>query len=196
MLQQFIETYGYIAIFLGIMIEGEVALVIGGFSAYLGYLALPVVILAGFLGGFFCDHCYYFIGKWKGREFIEKRPLLKKRVLGVYKFIDKYHDRVIVLFRFAYGFRAIAPFTLGTCDVKLRRFTMLNIVGGLIWSTVWSLGGYFFGSALEIIFGRIKEYEMEAMLSIVLVSVVVWIFWKIKKNRVIKLVEGSNNIAT
>jgi membrane protein DedA with SNARE-associated domain len=188
MLQQFIVNYGYIAIFFALMIEGEIALIIGGFLAYLGYLSLPGVILVGFLGSVFCDHSYFFAGRWKENPSIEKRPKLKEKASWIYKLIEKYHDWVVVLFRFAYGFRAIVPFALGSCDVKLKRFSAFNLLGAILWSLVWGVGGYFFGSALEVIFGKIRSFEMEVIGVLVLVAIILWAIVTYRKNKLLKTI--------
>ena len=53
MFESFLAKYGYIAILLGTVFEGETIMIMGGFSAHRGYLdLLPWVILAGFVGNF------------------------------------------------------------------------------------------------------------------------------------------------
>jgi membrane protein DedA with SNARE-associated domain len=44
-LQSIIETYGYIAILVGTIVEGETILILGGFVAHRGYMVLWGVIL-------------------------------------------------------------------------------------------------------------------------------------------------------
>jgi len=53
MLESFFTKYGYIAILLGSVFEGETIMIMGGFSAHRGYLELlPWVVLSGFAGNF------------------------------------------------------------------------------------------------------------------------------------------------
>ena len=47
-LESIVDTYGYLAVLLGTFLEGETILVLGGFAAHRGYLALPWVIVAAF----------------------------------------------------------------------------------------------------------------------------------------------------
>lgn len=47
-MESLIENYGYLAILIGTFLESETILVLGGFIAHQGYLALPWVILAAF----------------------------------------------------------------------------------------------------------------------------------------------------
>jgi membrane protein DedA with SNARE-associated domain len=54
-----LKTYGYWAIFIGTFAEGETILILGGIAAKLGYLALPWVILAAFVGGLCGDQLFF-----------------------------------------------------------------------------------------------------------------------------------------
>jgi len=58
-LDRLIDTYGYWAILVGTLLEGETILLLGGFAAYQGYLALPWVILAAFIGAFCGDQLFF-----------------------------------------------------------------------------------------------------------------------------------------
>jgi len=46
-----IEKYGYLATFVGAVIEGESLLVLSGLAANRGHLSLPLVVLVGAVGG-------------------------------------------------------------------------------------------------------------------------------------------------
>ena len=67
-LEIFVKTYGYWALLVGTFFEGETILIIGGITAHLGYLELPIVILIAFIGSFSGDQLYFFIGRMKGRN--------------------------------------------------------------------------------------------------------------------------------
>jgi membrane protein DedA with SNARE-associated domain len=59
MLESFLAKYGYLAILLGSVFEGETIMIMGGFSAHRGYLdLLPWVVLAGFAGNFIQNQVY------------------------------------------------------------------------------------------------------------------------------------------
>jgi len=54
-LQEFIETWGYFAVFLGSLVEGESVIFAAGFLAHEGYLSLPKIILVSFTGTLIAD---------------------------------------------------------------------------------------------------------------------------------------------
>lgn len=77
-LDQLIDTYGYWAILVGTLLEGETILLLGGFAAYQGYLALPWVILAAFIGAFCGDQLFFFLGEEIYRPNPVQTPFLAK----------------------------------------------------------------------------------------------------------------------
>ncbi|MBI2474770.1 MAG: DedA family protein [Candidatus Taylorbacteria bacterium] len=193
-MEQLIVNYGYLAIFIGAMIEGEVALVIAGFAAYLGYLSLPVVVLSGFLGSLLSDQLYFYFGRLKGRSFIESRPQLLKKAVWVHGVINKYHNWVLLFFRFAYGFRTVLPFTLGTGKVTAKRFVLYNIAGAALWSILFSLCGYFFGTALGAFISKVKNYEIQVVGLIIVIAVIIWVLVSIRKNEVLRMIKIDTNM--
>ena len=47
-MESLIKNYEHLPILIGTFLEGETILVLGGFTAHQGYLALPWIILAAF----------------------------------------------------------------------------------------------------------------------------------------------------
>ena len=47
-----IDTYGYIAVFVGAFLEGETILALAGLAAYRGYLDFKLVVLTALFAGF------------------------------------------------------------------------------------------------------------------------------------------------
>ncbi len=160
-LRSFVGTYGYYALFAGTFLEGETILLIGGLFANLGYLDLPAVMLVAFIGSFSGDQIYFCIGRLKGRELLARYHKWEKRVDKVHCLMARYHDLIMVGFRFVYGIRILTPIVLGmNKGVKTVRFFTLNAIGAMIWSVVISCAGYFFGYALEKLIRAVKHYEI------------------------------------
>ena len=63
MLQQFLQEFGYFALFLGTFFEGETILVLAGFLAFRGYMDLKLVMIVAFLGSYAGDQLWYFLGR-------------------------------------------------------------------------------------------------------------------------------------
>lgn len=173
-LESLINTYGYAAILVGTFVEGETILVLGGFAAHRGYLALSWVLVAAFIGSLCGDQLFFFLGRWHSQTFLAKHPSWKVRVGMAQGLLERFQRPLILLFRFLYGLRTVAPFVIGMSRVPIAQFLLLNIVGALIWAIVVGAGGYLFGTALEILIGDIKRYETALFAAIAAIGVLIW----------------------
>lgn len=173
-LETFLQTYGYWVLLIGTFFEGETVLVIGGFAAHRGYLSLPLVILAAFAGTLAGDQLFFFIGRKKGKPFLDKRPSWKPNIEKAHNLLDRYQALLIPGFRFLYGMRTVTPFVIGMSRVKTATFIVLNAIGALVWAVVFGTGGYLFGAALEVFLKDVKRYELLAFLGISLAGCAVW----------------------
>lgn len=183
-----IQKFGYLAILIGAFLEGETILIIGGFAAHQGYLILPFVIGAAFIGTLFADQLFFFIGRFKGKQFLDRRPKWRLRAEKAQRLLDRHHTLIIIGFRFVYGIRTITPFVLGMSNVKTWRFVVLNVLSAAVWATVVGTAGYFFGVTIEALIEDIKHYERIIILGIAIVGFLLWgIRFLRRKNRSTKL---------
>jgi membrane protein DedA with SNARE-associated domain len=177
MLESLIDTYGYVAVLVGTFLEGETILVLGGFAAHRGYLALPWVIMAAFLGTLCGDQLFFFLGRKHSQTVLARRPSWKARADRAQRLLERFRTPLILVFRFMYGLRTVIPFAIGMSTVPTREFIFFNIIGALVWAAVIGTGAYLFGNALEIILGDIKHYEREVLGAVAVIGALVWIVY-------------------
>lgn len=166
-MEQMIITYGYILIFAGTFIEGETILILAGFLAHRGYLDIPLVILAAFLGSLLGDQVYFFLGRHRGAAVLARRPGWKAKIERVNRFLGTHSTLVILSFRFLYGLRTVAPFAIGMSGVPAPRFALLNALSALVWAVAVGGLGYLFGHTMETILGDMRKIEI-ALIAILL----------------------------
>jgi membrane protein DedA with SNARE-associated domain len=176
-LESLIVTYGYLFIFIGTFLEGETILILAGFAAHRGYLMLPGVILAAFLGSLFGDQMFFYLGRKHSQAIIARRPIWKSRVKKAQNLLERFQTPMILSFRFLYGFRTVSPFVIGMSEVSAGKFLLLNAIGALTWAIVIGSGGYLFGSALEAVIGNIKNYEIIILGGIATAGILIWIVY-------------------
>lgn len=182
--ETFVENYGYVALFFGTFIEGEMVLVIGAIAAHLGYLKLPWVITWAFLGTLVADQLYFFIGRRKGRSLVCRYPSWQRRAERVLALLHRYQFGFILGFRFCYGLRTVTPFVIGMLPISGRRFLLYNVLGGLIWAVGVAILGYFFGNVLEALFGRLRHFEMAAAVVIAMAALLsAAVYWRRRGDR-------------
>ena len=171
MLESFLAKYGYIAILLGTVFEGETIMIMGGFSAHRGYLELlPWVILAGFAGNFIQNQATFFIGRRYGNRTVEKHPDWKPRLQRVQGWLARYQSSLMIGLRFVPGFRTIGGVAIGMSDVSTGRFIFLNLLGAALWAVVIGILGFLCGHVLELIMGEIKQLEVPIFIGIAAVG--------------------------
>jgi membrane protein DedA with SNARE-associated domain len=174
-LESLVRTYGYLAVVVGTFLEGETILVLAGFAARLGYMKLPEVILAAFVGSLSGDQLFFHIGRRHGQALLEKRPHWQARAHRVHQLLERHGTPFMIGFRFLYGLRTVSPFVIGTSRVPASFFLLLNSIGAMVWAAAVGTGGYLFGHAMEAIIGDVKRYEQMALAAIAIIGISVWI---------------------
>lgn len=165
MIQHLVERYGYIGLFIGTFLEGETILVLAGVMAQRGFLTLPGVVIAAFLGSFSGDQLFFWIGKTHGQKFLERRPHWQRRVQRVKHWMGRAQTPFALGFRFLYGLRTVSPFALGMFQMSGWRFLILNFLGAAIWATAFGGGGYLFGHALDPMLENFHQYSAYVFLA-------------------------------
>jgi membrane protein DedA with SNARE-associated domain len=164
--------WAYVVLLVWTFLEGETIVILAGVAARDGHLSVPLIILCAFCGSLCSDQIVFFLGRYKGKAFVAKRPKWQARAERVYRLLERHQTWLILGFRFLYGLRNITPFAIGMTQVPARRFITLNVIGAAVWATTFACGGYLFGAAMETIFsGQQKWY---AILGLAAIAAVVW----------------------
>lgn len=180
MLENFLLTYGYIILFIGTFFEGETILIIAGFLANEKILSLPLVIIIAAIGAFAGDQLFFMIGRIKGKKFIQKYGLVRNQISKIHTLMEKYDVSFMIGFRFIYGIRTITPLIIGTSNIPTYRFLFFNAIGAIFWAILIGCLGYLFGTTLTIILGRIKHFEIQIIIGLIIMGVLIALFRFIK----------------
>lgn len=157
-----IQQYGmwtYLILFLIIFFEtgfvitpflpGDSLLFVAGACVASGLLDLWWLLVAFILGAVIGDTVNYWIGNYVGLRVLQCRfpNILKKEYIDrTYGFYERYGGMTIFVARFVPLVRTFAPFLAGVGSMEYRRFLIFNVVGGVAWSLLIVLAGYFFGT--------------------------------------------------
>lgn len=175
MISTFVATYGYFAVFLGTLLEGETILLAAGFAAHRGLLDWPLVALVAFLGATTGDQLAFLLGRWKGAALIARFPALAERAPRVHALLER-HDAVFIFaVRFMYGLRIAGPVVIGTSGVPLARFAAFNLIGAAVWAVLIAGVGYFFGAVSSSIFADLQRYEEIVLIGILAAGLLLWL---------------------
>ncbi|HSB21594.1 MAG TPA: DedA family protein [Burkholderiaceae bacterium] len=166
-LEELVLQYGYLAVFVGCLLEGETILVLAGFAAHQGYLSLSTTLWVAFVGGTLGDQIFFWVGRRWGRDLLGRIPRAQPRVERVNQLLQRYHAPVIVGIRFMYGLRIVGPIVIGASDVSVWRLLFFNVLGAAIWAPLIGGLGYLFGHALALLLEDVRRAELAALILIV-----------------------------
>ncbi|MCX5715832.1 MAG: DedA family protein [Candidatus Omnitrophica bacterium] len=174
-IEQWLEQFGYLAVFIGVFFEGPLTLALAGFLAYQGYLSIIAVLLTAFIATFLYIEIVFFIGMGIGRYLMNRWPVFRRYYGRISALLERYEKLFILFFRFVYGAHTFAPLVVGMGRVKPAYFTMLNTLGAAIWTITLFLIGYFFGHVFKMLIEDIKHYEKLIALFLVAVMLVYYL---------------------
>jgi len=175
MLQQFLQDFGYLALFLGTFFEGETILVLAGFLAFRGYMDINAVVLTAFFGSYAGDQLWYYLGRKHGRRLLARKPRLQKMGDKALGYIQRHPDLWVLSFRFVYGMRTVMPVAIGLSGYPPLRYLILNGIGAIVWAMALGYASFHFGSVMESILGNIKKYELWVLGALVVVGALLWL---------------------
>lgn len=170
-----VAQYGYLAVFVGALVEGETMLVIAGFAAHQGYLSLPWVVALALCGGVLGDQACFLLGRRYGATLLARFPQLQPGIARVDLLLQRYHAWLIIGTRFMYGLRIAGPITIGMSRFPAWRFAALNLIGAALWAPLVAGAGYLFGHALELLFVDIRRFEEAALLVLFVFAATAWL---------------------
>lgn len=137
------------ALFIGFLIPGETAAVIGGVAASLGHVHLSAVIVIVVLAAIVGDSVGFEVGRRVGPRLLAHRRLAKQsaRVQRAEAFLAHHGGKSVFLARFVAFLRATMPAIAGAMRMPYRRFLLWNAMGGVIWGSTFTMIGFAAGAS-------------------------------------------------
>ncbi|WP_435929624.1 DedA family protein [Dryocola sp. BD613] len=173
-----IEHYGYAALVLGSMAEGETITLLGGVAAHQGLLKFSLVVVSVALGGMIGDQLLYLTGRRFGDSLLARFSKHQKKIAKAQKLINRHPWLFVIGTRFMYGFRIIGPILIGASRLPPKIFLPLNIAGALIWATLFTSLGYVGGEVISPWLHSLDQH-IKRWIWLVIVVVLVWLarYW-------------------
>lgn len=165
-----IDSYGYLAVFVGAFLEGETILALAGLAAYRGYLDFTLVVAIAMIAGFAGDQFYFWLGRRKGQQILQRFPDALERAHRFDALLARWHAPLIIAIRFMYGFRIVGPILLGMGRVPAWKFLVYNFIGAAIWAPLIAGLGYLFGNIIEALLDDLKSFELWAFAALIVMG--------------------------
>ncbi|EGI5793575.1 DedA family protein [Salmonella enterica subsp. enterica serovar Othmarschen] len=175
-----ITHYGYAALVIGSMAEGETVTLLGGVAAHQGLLKFPLVAAAVALGGMMGDQLLYLLGRCYGGKILRRFPRYHTKIRRAQKMIQRHPYLFVIGTRFMYGFRVVGPLLIGASRLPPKIFLPLNIVGALIWALLFTTLGYLGGEMIAPWLHDLDQHLRHGVWLILAIVLVVGVRWWLK----------------
>ncbi|HHJ4502263.1 DedA family protein [Raoultella ornithinolytica] len=172
-----ISQYGYAALVIGSMAEGETITLLGGVVAHQGLLKFPLVVLSVALGGMIGDQLLYLLGRRFGGKLLKRFSRHQARIRKAQRMIQRRPYLFVIGTRFMYGFRVIGPLLIGASRLPPKVFLPLNILGALVWALLFTTLGYLGGEAIGPWLHHLDAHLKHWIWLILVVALVVAAHW-------------------
>lgn len=172
-----IQQYGYLAILVGTLLEGEIFLALGGVFARQGLLNMWGVIAMAVAGSFVSHSLAFILGRWQGVAVVQRFPRLQAGYPKAYVLAQRFGPACIFIVQFLYGMRLVTCLVLGALKLRLRSFIFWQLLACTTWALILAAAGYVFGTAIQYLVSRVEIFlTITAALILALVFGYRW-FW-------------------
>ncbi len=182
------------ALFVGFVLPGETAAILGGVAASRGNVSVTLVCIVVVVAAIVGDSVGYEIGARFGPRLLSLR-VLRRRAAQIERaraILARRGGPAVFLGRFVAFLRAVMPFLAGSAHMRYRRFLAYNAAGGVVWGVGTVLLGYLAGNSyatIEKTFGRAAALTVAAL---VVIGVIVWRIRRHRHERAIDAGGDSN----
>lgn len=149
-----LQTYGYLAIVVLAIVEGEAALVGAAWLAHRGDVPYINGLAAAWFGSWITGEVLFYSTHYGGRGWFARKAEANPRVAKVEGWV-RGRGRLLVFFsRFLWGFRPWIPPACALCGMNGKTFTFFNTIGAVFWILFFSPICWYFGQSLQAMMER------------------------------------------
>ncbi|MDX8377917.1 MAG: VTT domain-containing protein [Mariprofundales bacterium] len=171
--QQFVEQYGYWAVFAWTFIEGETVFIIAAIFAAAGILETHWVILIAAAGAF-SGHMFFFaLGRWQGMQIITHIPFLHRHYAKINHVLDTHAYLSVFVLQYLYGTRLAAAILFGVSKIEFWRFAGLQVINCISWACIIYTIGHLLGMAALSLLHNIGVSGLIAVIAIILILTII-----------------------
>ncbi|OQW95030.1 MAG: hypothetical protein BWK79_03805 [Beggiatoa sp. IS2] len=171
-MEELIENYGYWALFLGTLLEGEGFVIVASFFAFKGNLDLFLVIVIATTGAVIGDQIAFYLGYWGVGNWANDKINNNKKLFWIKQKAEKAQIFLAITSRLFYGFKFWIPFVIGILKMSPLVFFFCNLIGATFWAIGFSMIGYSSGKGI----GLISGFRYSAMIEGLSLAAIVILF--------------------
>ena len=179
MLEGLFETCGYLASFLGTLIEGEILLLTSVVSAKLGYFNFFGGLVAAFFGAFVRDMIQFVLVKKQGTKLLNNKPKLQAKLDKASGWFNKKPLFFLTIYRLMYGFSTVIIMLSGLKEnITYSKFILHSSIGIIIWVGIIGGFGYFCADIMIEKLNFMSDHSIEVVSVLSVIGLAYWFFVK------------------
>lgn len=183
-LSELLQQYGYIAVFVAGLFEGETILMLGAYAVHQGYLSMLPLIACGAAAAFCTDQFYFHLGRRRGAQLLASRPKLRAHAERVDGFVSRHPVATVFGMRFAWGLRIVLPATLGMGGrMGAVPYALLDALATLFWAAVVTLFGVQLAAWAHRLIGHLHRHEHALIVGALAIALGVALFRQWRAHR-------------
>jgi membrane-associated protein len=170
------------ALFVGFVLPGETAAVLGGVAASRGHVSVVAVIGVVIAAAIVGDSVGYEVGRILGPRILALDIMANRRsrVDSAAAFLARRGGVAVFLGRWTAFLRAVMPALAGMARMPYARFLAFNAAGGILWGLAVVLVGFFAGES----FSTVEKYVGRvAAIALAVLAVAALVVWRVRRGR-------------
>ena len=175
-----IQQWGYLAVYIGTVIEGEVVYLSGILASQLGHLSLAGVVFLSFLGAISRDSLIFLISRKGGHSYMSSRPAISTKVSGAGEWVEKRSLFFLIFYRFFYGVSTVVVLALAVSGISYFRYGVICLTGSCLWAIVYGTVGYVAAPGAVSLFQELGGFAWVILLAILVGVILYMAFYKRK----------------
>jgi membrane protein DedA with SNARE-associated domain len=142
------------------------------------------VVIISAIASYIGHGTFFLIALHRREAFLKyTQKIIKVNLSRLESLMEKYGVASIFISQWLYGFRLLSAAVLGLSRMGKKKYFTFLLISCLIWATICTYGGYFFGATLKNILGNIKEYELPIALGFLVMGFIIWFVRDVRKKR-------------
>lgn len=170
--QPYLLRYGYMALFVGVMVEGfgipapgQSLIMASALLSARSDMNLTVVLLLGWLAAVLGDNIGYAIGHFGGRKLVLRHGRYVGIRMGhldkVEHFFSRWGGGIVIVARFFEVLRQLNGVVAGIGNMPWWKFLAFNAMGAALWVGLWGGAAYYLDTRMNtvlMLFKRVEPY--------------------------------------
>ena len=172
----------YLALFVGLLFEGETILFVGFYLVRQGHLSVTLALLVTLAGVLVGDYLWYQVG-----HYLNRFQWLKQKLDRVSEPIDRQLTRrplrTLFISKFAYGLHRLTQIRCGALHIAWRTFWRADVPAAVLWISIVAGLGYFTALSVSALRHYMRFTQFGLLFGILFLWAVAHIVSRINRHR-------------